>query len=149
MMGLTHTLVGLIRALIGKGYWAGDSLAIAMVMLGALLPDIDSENSLLGRKVKAVARLLEHRGFTHSLAGMLVFVALIQAALYVTGIQTSIAAFMYGYLSHLAIDALTVKGIEPFYPLKIRIQGPIETNSIYEKLIFTMLLTIAVKMVYF
>jgi len=149
MMGLTHVLVGLIIALIGKGYWTGDNIAIVMVMLGSLLPDIDSENSLLGRKVKAIARLLEHRGFTHSLAGMLIFVAILQIALAVTGIQTSIAAFMYGYLSHLAIDALTVEGIMPLYPLKVRIQGPIETNSIYEKLIFTMLLIVAVKMVYF
>jgi len=149
MMGLTHTLAGLIIALIGKGHWTGDNLAIVMVMLGALLPDIDSENSIIGRKIKAAAKLLSHRGFTHSLAGMLVFVALIQAALLAAGIQTSIAAFMYGYLSHLMIDAITVKGIEPFYPLKIRVNGPIETDSIYEKLIFTMLLALAVKMVYF
>lgn len=142
-------MIGFMIGLLGKGYWEGDPLFIVMLLAGALLPDIDAENSIVGRKIKPLSRLLEHRGITHSLSGMVVFVAIMQVLLYVTGIETSILAFMLGYLSHLVADSMTPSGVEVFYPFKFKIRGPIVTNSILEKMIFTTLLVIAVKIVYF
>ena len=142
-------MIGFLIALAGKEYWAGDNLAIVLLLLGALMPDIDSKNSIIGKKVRPLSNILAHRGMTHSLAGMLVFVAILQVILYITGIKTSVSAFMAGYASHLIADSITPKGVEVLYPLKFKIRGSVHTNSIAEKIIFTILLAIGVKMVYF
>lgn len=46
---------------------------LAFVVFGSLLPDIDHTDSQISKSMPLVARLLKHRGPTHSLLGLAVF----------------------------------------------------------------------------
>lgn len=107
--GLTHLFVG-----IGIGVLCKFGLVdISMVALGSLIPDIDHAKSVVG-KVIPVAGIfnMQHRGWTHSLLGLIIFIAIIAI------INTSlIMGFALGYVLHLLVDTLTPMGIAWFYPL--------------------------------
>lgn len=53
---------------------------LAGVAVGSLIPDIDEPQSLIGNKAKGIANATKsffgHRGFTHSILGMLIFAGL-------------------------------------------------------------------------
>jgi len=149
MMGLTHAMFSLLVALLYARYGARPDLVfITFLMAGTLLPDIDSARSTIGKRVKVLSRALEyiagHRGLLHSLAGWLLLA--IPVGLF--GVK-AVTAFTLGYVSHLALDALTPTGVRLFYPLKYRICGSIRTDSLAEKLFFLLFLGMAVYLVYF
>ncbi len=54
-----------------------------------------------------------HRGFTHSLLGMVLFTAAISAVY-----PPVAAAYMAGFASHIALDLLNRKHVHLFYPMK-------------------------------
>ena len=78
MLGKTHLAIGLaasssvVSAGIVPPAWAVPLVASAA--LGALLPDIDESNSLIGRKLKVLSYPIKwifgHRGITHSLVAL-------------------------------------------------------------------------------
>lgn len=74
---------------------------ISMAIIGAILPDVDL-------KLK-----MKHRSITHSIVGYLALSYGLFTRDYEIGLFFSI-----GYLTHLLLDMLTVKGIKLFYPLK-------------------------------
>lgn len=69
--------------------------------------------------------LSSHRGFTHSLLGLLIFWA---GVYYLTNsvynIPIAHIGFAIGFISHLVADMLTNKGIQLFYPFKPRVKFP-------------------------
>lgn len=87
-----------------------------VVMLGAILPDIDHPESTVGRRVKVISypiRLIfGHRGITHSL-----FAVVLMMWLAVTVDNIWISWLALGYLLHLVGDYLTDSGIPLLYPL--------------------------------
>lgn len=90
-------------------------LVVFFILLGAILPDIDYPESILGKLNPFVwMGLMNHRGFSHTIPGMLFFCSL---AIYLFGwiYSASIAA---GYLLHLISDTFTPKGIKWLYPFK-------------------------------
>ena len=94
-------------------------LYAASVAVGALLPDIDHANSYISKRVPIIPTLLslytKHRGFTHSLVGVVVILALLTAANLFFHLQTILAiGFGIGYILHIAADALTLSGIKNF-----------------------------------
>ena len=106
---------------------------------GALLPDICSPQSTIGRKLPILSRVFSgtfgHRTFTHSLA-MLVLIWFGFGFL-----DWSVAIKMglfLGIVSHLILDALTEDGIQFLWPFKIRIGLPsiaaIRTGGIFENI---------------
>lgn len=96
MMGITHALVGLVL---------GEVLMLntPLVLLGAVIPDIDF---LIG---------FEHRGITHSL------LFLVTASLIVYKLRNKQAAFslFMGLSSHLFLDSITTMGIRFLWPLNV------------------------------
>ncbi len=94
MMQVTHAVVGLVL---------GEILLLStpLVVLGAVLPDIDF---LIG---------LTHRGLTHSL------LFLVLASLLVYKLRDKRAAFslFIGLTSHLFLDAVTTMGIQALWSL--------------------------------
>ncbi|MEE1504392.1 MAG: metal-dependent hydrolase [Acutalibacteraceae bacterium] len=119
----------------------GVATATAMVLvssISSILPDIDHENSKASKKFKIlslvyklVSRIgkafnsdvFEHRGIMHTL---IVPIILLFISFVVTNhfADCLIVAGMFGYLSHIVLDALNPTGVpvlSPFYNKKIRL----------------------------
>jgi inner membrane protein len=136
---LTHTLIG---------WAAGESLAqstlapasgltpevrrslfVTMAAIGGNLPDLDLLYSI-GRPSK-LSYLLEHRGYTHTLAGCLVLAVLLYLGVdlwmrwrrlkpTLRDRLVLLAVAVFGTLLHLAMDALNSYGVHPFWPAENR-----------------------------
>lgn len=119
-----------------------DPASLALVAVGSVLPDMDHPGSWVGRRLwplsHALARLLGHRGFTHSL----VAVALCVAALRSHGVSRALSGpLVIGYLSHLAADLLTPAGLRLAWPLRRSFALPLcPTRSAREALVVACLL---------
>ncbi|MFW6449485.1 MAG: metal-dependent hydrolase [Nanoarchaeota archaeon] len=101
-------------------------------MISAVIVDIDSSKSVIGRLFKPVGWIFGHRFWLHS-----VFAALLISLLVgLVDANYSYAVF-FGYLSHLVLDMLNHQGIAPFYPASAyRIKGPFKSDGLTEKIIF-------------
>jgi inner membrane protein len=115
------------------------------VGFGALLPDIDNARSTMGRKFgiisKEIQRMAGHRTILHSLlgtvlVGLLAF-GLERIVIYFLGqngytvpadlISTShlvLVGMLFGYVIHIACDALTLGGVPLFWPDRTRYGFP-------------------------
>ena len=136
MMFKTHIAFGFLAGIIALPHLnpANQIFFICLVMLGALLPDIDHPQSKIGSKFKIVGFLFEHRGFFHSLLVIPLISLLIY---YFTHSYTYILPVGIGYVSHLVSDAITKEGIMPFHPLSnFRLRGFVRTGGALEYLFF-------------
>ena len=126
-MAPTHIAFGILAASF-FGLIAGLPVtpeAFAFAILGALLPDVDTTASTVGRLLYPLAWYLErrfgHRGITHSLVGLviaalvsLIFMSFVSFRAF--RFQLSWSAFVAGYLSHLLADSMNKEGIPLFWP---------------------------------
>jgi len=143
MMFKTHVAFGFLAGILTIDYLspANQILFISLVMLGAILPDIDHPNSKIGSKFKIIGFLFEHRGFFHSFLMIPLISVLI---FYFTRSYTLIMPLGIGYGSHLISDAVTKEGIMPLHPLtKIRIRGFIRTGGALEYILFFLIIIFA------
>ncbi|MBW2981379.1 metal-dependent hydrolase [Candidatus Woesearchaeota archaeon] len=111
----------------------------AFLLLGALLPDIDTPNSKISRKIPVIPKILsifaKHRGIFHSIFLALAFTAIFWMLKPVYGI-----ALFAGYFSHLLIDGFTKAGVNFLHPVsQLRLAGPIETGKIWEWVFFAVI----------
>ena len=102
---------------------------LCLAGLGALVPDIDHRQSTLGTRLwwlsPLVAVLCGHRGATHSLLAAFLAAGIAGGVMLYAGIPFSgLAAFVCGYLSHIAADWSTARGVPLFWPLKRRFRAP-------------------------
>ena len=139
----THILGGVVATtLIFKAATTPETIIFGAI--GGLLPDIDHENSTLG-KLNPLSSKMEHRGFCHSL----VFVAIIGALCkFVLKIPImNIESLQIGMLSHLLLDMLNIQGIQLLWPIKKEFSLPlhgIKTGGMGEMVIRLALLYICV-----
>jgi membrane-bound metal-dependent hydrolase YbcI (DUF457 family) len=152
MQAPTHVAFGLVFT-VSVGTVLGIRLTPAVAALttaGALLPDVDTTTSLVGKLCPPLSRLLErrfgHRTLTHSLlALMLITLPTLPLALVD---PTWPAAFALGYLSHLLVDASNKSGVPLFFPSPLRAVLPrgegvrIAVGSKAEALLFLLLLAL-------
>src|SRR3990170_1188215 len=124
MQAPTHAAFGLVFTILA-GTVLGILLTPAVALfacLGALLPDIDTPTSLIGKACLPLSRLLErrfgHRTLTHSFLGLALF-TLPLLPLGLLDPQWPVA-FALGYLSHLLIDCANKSGTPLFYPSQLR-----------------------------
>jgi membrane-bound metal-dependent hydrolase YbcI (DUF457 family) len=115
------------------------------VGFGALLPDIDNARSTMGQKFgiisKGIQRIAGHRTILHSLLGLvlvaIVAIGLERLVIYFLGqdgyavpadlISTShlvLVGMLFGYIMHIAADALTLGGVPLFWPNRKRFGFP-------------------------
>ncbi|MGO5115353.1 metal-dependent hydrolase [Candidatus Avoscillospira sp. LCP25S3_F1] len=111
MRGNTHVTAGLTAALLTPNL---SIPAMAALTLGSILPDIDHRDSLVGRHVPILPRLLKHRGVTHSLL----------FAVLCYGLYPPLGA---GVLLHLLLDVLNPAGVALLWPWKKRLSTPVVT----------------------
>ncbi len=166
MLGHTHALFGFTTlaavqaagiAVVGRGIIEprptlggipiGLGLCGAAAILGALLPDLDAEDSTIQRELGGLGILVQllgvkHRGVLHSGLAAAAVTLLAAAAGWWFGYPDVGLAFGLGYLSHVAIaDAMTVSGVPLWWPLKKRfhlLPRPlrVRTGGPVEKLVF-------------
>lgn len=117
---------------------------IVSVGIGALLPDIDSPNSSISRKLRPlsypISEAVKHRGVTHSLLACLVLLTLLLAGslTQINSIWVSmLEALWIGYLSHIMGDWMTTEGVPLFWPYKKYFHSPLsfKTGGTTERLL--------------
>ncbi len=145
MLAKTHLIFGLLIGLLTFQYFEINKyLFIFIVLLGAILPDIDEKDSYINKKLKIskiIGYIFKHRGFFHSLF----FVFLICLLFYYTLGPNYAYALLIGITSHLIADSLTKSGINFFHPFKIfRISGFVTTGSLFETVLLIILIIIIV-----
>jgi inner membrane protein len=128
MRAPTHATFGLVFT-IATGTVLGVVLKPAIaacVLLGALLPDIDTPTSLIGRCCRPLAGWLErrvgHRTLTHSLMGLTLATVPVLPLAWMDWHWP--LAFALGYLSHLLVDAANPPGVPLLYPSPVRAVFP-------------------------
>ena len=138
MMYYTHLSFGFLVSLLALDFFniQNKLLFVLIVVFFSIFPDIDDTKSKIGKKNRQISRIINilfgHRGFFHS-----IYVPLILYYIFYYVNKEIGAAVLVGYFSHLFMDALTRKGIKPFYPLiNKRINGFFKTNSLLEKIFF-------------
>lgn len=119
---------------------------ITYSLMGAGLIYIDSKFYGSGSKILrllgialVLVGLSRHRGFTHSLLGLVLFSGIVYIGTIKYNLYTAFTGFVIGYVSHLVLDLVTVQGIELLYPYKKNFKIPlgIKTNGVVENLILS------------
>lgn len=125
------------------GYTGSTEVAMAgIAAVTALLPDIDTPDSLLGHIVAPVSAalnlLIGHRKLTHSLLAVFLVFA---AAVWVAGAgHYCTIAVVAGYASHLLLDFLNPQGVPFFYPYPRRYCLPLTvTGAVVDNLLGALL----------
>jgi len=157
LKAMTHQRAGLCTGLLTQAYfiapfYENTSPATRLFMItlfcvsttvGALLPDIDSPSSLLGRFFpwfsRFLAKVFKHRTLTHSLLSIFFFVLLLSQSGRIdygeSFFRLIILGLMVGHISHILLDLLTPQGVVLFYPLPLNVSiGRIKTGTWSEKL---------------
>jgi len=109
---------------------------LGLVLVGALIPDVDTPESKVGNKVPMLSAffrfLAGHRGLFHSIFAAAAFSGLV----WIFVNPTYGTALFIGYASHLLIDCLTKSGINFLHPISnFRISGFITTGGFSENLL--------------
>ena len=90
--------------------------------LASLLPDLDTQSSAIGKRLRFISRPLEarfgHRTITHSLAFIAgLFVLLLPLVWWRADLYY---CFCVGYATHPLLDTATINGVSLFYPVSGR-----------------------------
>ena len=142
MMARSHVIVGLATWIAAAPLLhlpSLDPVYLSLVVAGSLLPDIDHPKSWVGRRTRpistAIASTFSHRGITHSAIAVIGLTTLLLHAGYRRG---GVSALVIGYLSHLAADMLTPRGLRLAWPLRRTWGIPLcRTDSAMEPVIVT------------
>lgn len=146
MMGKTHAIVGVLSlaafaAVVPEVIAVGDNtfnplFGLLTVAAGSLAPDVDIEGSKASKKVPFLAKILTHRGITHTLVVPGVLYALMTSVKLSALTVSLIFGFAFGWLMHIAADLLNKKGVPLFWPFitqRVHV-ATIRTNSYQETL---------------
>ncbi len=115
-------------------------LFVGLVTLLSSLPDIDTKNSRIGRKVWflsiPISLVFKHRGFFHSVFPALILFFVLRSF----GWDFLALVIVVAYMGHLLGDAMTVEGVNFLHPVStFRIQGFMRTGSSFEAVVFVIL----------
>jgi len=139
MLLKTHFMFALLLIIVFFNFVNNKWIFIGMVMIGTVLPDIDTGFSSYGRHLifRPLQFFVKHRGIIHSLT-----LAVILSVLLAVYWPVVSFGFFVGYCVHLICDSFTKEGIKPFWPLKIRSSGFIATGGRIEESLFFSLIFI-------
>ena len=144
MLFHTHILLGIVLFILTRTLFGGGNEIIffLLVLLGAILPDIDSKNSKINRWSGIIGIIAtffaKHRGIFHS---VLFHVALLFVLTPLIGVYYASGLFL-GYIAHFVGDGVTKAGLAPLYPLSLyKIKGPLRVGGFVEGIILVVLFT--------
>lgn len=143
MLWRTHFLAGATAGLLLVGHTDVKTAAVSAGVAGvaALLPDIDSPDSKIGRLVPVIPRLFKtvvgHRGAMHSAAGAVIALLLAVALLgWRTHVPKLHDLILVGYLSHLVMDSFNPQGVPWLWPYRKHFGLPlVQTGSLVERFV--------------
>jgi len=135
----THLVIALFFVLMFFSYIENPIVFLPVAFLATIIPDIDSRFSKIGKhKIFRIFNFfVRHRGITHSFT----FLAVVSVLIFLS-FKEILIPFVLAYSFHLLLDAITIGGIMPFYPLKFRIKGKIRTGGIIENFLFLFFIAI-------
>jgi len=155
-MGLTHVLFSLFLFLLSwrLGLVGFDAAVLGTLIVGSILPDLDHPMglvySLFGAPrwlARGVGRGVGQRGVLHSLVvaiAVLVFGCLVL----VVGLGLDFVAglgLFVGFLAHLLLDSLTVRGVAWLAPFsRKRVGFVVGTGGVVERVFFYVLAVVSV-----
>ncbi len=123
----------MLTAATAAGSFFGPDPVLIFTSVGtSLVPDIDTPESKIGRRIPVIPTLINtllgHRTITHSMLTMLgIFAFLKQYSLQI-GI-----AWLIGFSCHVILDILTPQGVQFFWPIPFNVRlGILQTNGIIE-----------------
>lgn len=122
MRGTTHLAFAGFVGVVGAGFGVPPgTIGGAALAVGALLPDIDTTTSGIGRFSKPLSSYLErklgHRTVTHSLLGLGLF-AIVSSPLLLVA-PTAWVWLLVGVLSHSLLDTANVTGVPLLWPARV------------------------------
>jgi inner membrane protein len=121
---------------------------LLLVLLGSLVPDLDSPKSKLSNKIPIIPQIIsvfaQHRGLFHSIWFPLI--------LFITHLyfleSIILLAISIGYTSHLIIDSLTKQGINFLHPIAdLKLSGFVETGTFLETIILIIIVGLDVLLI--
>lgn len=147
MTGKTHIAGGMAACAIVQ-HWTGVHAEEAMLFIaagagGAILPDLCHAGSKIGRRFPLAAGVIRllfgHRTVTHSL--LFLSLAALLLYTYASGYPAIRDGCFIGMISHLILDAATVRGIQLLWPIDLRVRLPLytRTGSLIEFALFLLL----------
>ncbi|WP_159782679.1 metal-dependent hydrolase [Bacillus sp. N1-1] len=160
MEGKTHAIGGICLGVAAQSYYITDKLDAPELIVfygaclfGGLLPDICHPGSWTGRRAKAlskgISRFFGHRTITHSILFIILIYWLTSTFTFQYDhlIQTGL---LVGIVSHIVLDGMTVRGIQLFYPIPLRVRFPLylKTSSKGEGFITSCLIILTIIMLY-
>lgn len=86
-------------------------LCLTGLVVGSLLPDIDSKKSILGRYVPFLEGLIGHRTFTHT-----IWAVILMCVISYFSNLTIVWMIAFGYLLHVIQDSFSKQGVAWLYP---------------------------------
>ena len=93
-------------------------LPLLPLLLGSILPDIDSSRTLVGRLLNPISHFIykrfAHRTITHSWVPLLFLLSL-----YLITREHFVLFFLIGYASHIFLDMFNTSGVAFLYPKKL------------------------------
>lgn len=136
MLKRTHLILGIFVSIYFLPYVNNKIIFVPIVLFASLIPDIDSlispkkDNKFL-RAIKSQS----YKDFMHSYT-LCIFLSAVLAFFY----PPVALPFFLGYSFHLFFDSLTIYGINPFWPWKIKTRGLITPGGKTEKVVELVLL---------
>jgi inner membrane protein len=132
MLLRTHLAISLAFILICFSTVSNKFVFILFVLLGTIIPDIDSKKSFAGnfKTLRPIQLLFTHRGFFHSLLFMVLVLIFLNYAF-----PIGMFGFFVGFLSHILADIFTLEGIRVLYPFNFKFFGFVKTGELSETII--------------
>ncbi len=137
MLFRTHLTFGIFIYLLFFSYLENPILTLIGILIGIVIVDLDSKNSMVGKKwyFRPIQWFTKHRKIFHTVF----FGTIITGVLAVLNIEIGFGFFV-GFISHLILDSMTIRGISPLYPLtKRKISGFVKSGGTAEDIIFVLL----------
>lgn len=126
MMSSTHAISALLGASLLLG--TADPTVLSAAAIAALLPDIDTSRSVVGRLLLPISRAIEkrfpHRTITHSLLASLAIAIASIPVVFLFG-RIYYLAINLGYFLGWYFDNFTKEGVCAFFPSNVRLVTPL------------------------
>ena len=137
MLLKTHLAFAILLILVFVQHVQSKLIFVTAVIIATFLPDLDSTTSASGRYLifRPLQFFVKHRGIIHSITTAF----LLSLAIAFFWPLASFGFFL-GYSVHLICDSFTREGIQPFWPLKKKTQGPIISGGRVEETLFLTLI---------
>lgn len=143
MLLRTHVMFAIFMILVFINYVSNKWVFVAMVLVATIVPDLDSGFSSYGRHLifRPLQFFTKHRGILHSIT-----TAAILSFLIAVWFPVASFGFFIGYSIHVISDSFTKDGVQPFWPLKWKSNGPISSGGRIEESLFIFMVIINILM---